>query len=121
MSSQEPPSGSSNPAKPDGAPASESTPLLNDTDATMEDSTTEQQPPEETWEDIPDDVKNAASDEIQTRTRLIDNDIRVRTGRVKTPTYRVSARRLTSPVSGNAFRDATIIARTSDDAGEDSR
>ncbi|KAF8319708.1 26S proteasome subunit P45 [Clavulina sp. PMI_390] len=39
--------------------------------------TTPEQPPEETWEDIPEDVRNAAVDEITTRTRLIDNDIRV--------------------------------------------
>lgn len=78
MSAQEPPSGSSVPNKTDDAAQSDSAPLLVDheeTDATMD--TTPDQPPEETWEDIPEDVRNGPIDEITTRTRLIDNDIRV--------------------------------------------
>ncbi len=46
------------------------------TDAPMD--TTPDQPPEETWEDIPEDIMGLSSDEITTRTRLIDNDLRVR-------------------------------------------
>lgn len=80
MSSQEPPSEPPAPSKQEDAPVSESTPLLaeqQDGDASMD--TTPDQPPEETWEDIPEDVRNAGVDEISTRARLIDNDIRVRT------------------------------------------
>lgn len=82
MSSQDAPSGAPqppNPPKPEDASASESTPLLAsesiEIDAPVD--TEPEQPPEETWEDIPDDVKNAPADEIVTRARLIDNDIRV--------------------------------------------
>jgi len=39
--------------------------------------TTPDQPAEETWDDIPEDVLNATTDEISTRIRLIDNDIKV--------------------------------------------
>lgn len=80
MSSQEPPNGPPASSKPEDASASESTPLLVDTqdgEAAMD--TTPDQPPEETWEDIPEDVRNAGVDEITTRARLIDNDIRVGT------------------------------------------
>lgn len=78
MSAQEPPSEPPSSSKPDDAPASESTPLLSedqDGDAPMD--TSSDQPPEETWEDIPEDVRSAGVEEIITRTRLIDNDIRV--------------------------------------------
>ncbi len=34
-------------------------------------------PPEETWDDIPEDILALSTDEIITRTRLIDNDIKV--------------------------------------------
>ncbi len=34
-------------------------------------------PPEETWDDIPEDILNLATDEILTRARLIDNDLKV--------------------------------------------
>ena len=40
--------------------------------------TTPDQPPEETWSDIPEEILNLSTDEITTRTRLIDNDLRVR-------------------------------------------
>ena len=40
--------------------------------------TTPDQPPEETWEDIPEEIRSLSTDEILTRTRLIDNDLRVR-------------------------------------------
>jgi len=84
MSAQEPPSeppSSSN--KPDDASTSESAPLLaehNDDDGGSGDASMDispDQPPEETWDDIPEDVRNAGVEEIITRARLIDNDIRV--------------------------------------------
>jgi 26S proteasome regulatory subunit T5 len=33
--------------------------------------------PEETWDDIPEDIMALTTDEIATRTRLIDNDLKV--------------------------------------------
>ena len=33
-------------------------------------------PPEETWDDIPEDIMALNTEEIITRTRLIDNDIK---------------------------------------------
>ena len=38
---------------------------------------TPDQPAEETWDDIPDDVLNSTTDEIFTRIRLIENDVKV--------------------------------------------
>lgn len=46
------------------------------TDAAMD--TTPDQPPEETWADIPEEIMGLTTDEIMTRTRLIDNDLKVR-------------------------------------------
>lgn len=34
-------------------------------------------PPEETWADIPEEIMSLSTDEIITRTRLIDNDVKV--------------------------------------------
>ena len=45
-------------------------------DAAMD--TTPDQPPEETWDDIPADILALSTDEILTRIRLIENDIKVR-------------------------------------------
>ncbi|KAI0345988.1 26S proteasome subunit P45 [Trametopsis cervina] len=39
--------------------------------------TTPDQPPEEKWEDIPEDILGLPTEDIATRTRLIDNDLRV--------------------------------------------
>ena len=35
------------------------------------------QPQEETWDDIPDDIKGLNTDEILARVRLLENDIKV--------------------------------------------
>ena len=35
------------------------------------------QPPEEAWDDIPDEIMALPTEDVQTRTRLIDNDIKV--------------------------------------------
>lgn len=35
------------------------------------------QPPEENWDDIPEEIMALPTEDIQTRTRLIDNDIKV--------------------------------------------
>ena len=42
-----------------------------------EDAAMEIVPPEETWEDIPEEIMALTTEDIQTRTRLIDNDIKV--------------------------------------------
>jgi 26S proteasome regulatory subunit T5 len=34
-------------------------------------------PEEETWSDLPEEILTLSTDEILTRTRLIDNDIKV--------------------------------------------
>lgn len=62
-----------NPEKqPEAAPSSAAAP----DEAPMD--TTPDQPPEETWADIPEDVMSLNTDEILTRIRLIDNDMKVR-------------------------------------------
>jgi 26S proteasome regulatory subunit T5 len=40
--------------------------------------TTPDAPVEESWEDIPEDIMVLSTEEINTRTRLIENDIKVR-------------------------------------------
>ena len=44
-------------------------------DAVMD--TAPDQPPEESWDDIPEEIMALPTEDIQTRTRLIDNDIKV--------------------------------------------
>lgn len=58
---------------------------------------------EESWDDIPDDVLNSTPDEIFTRTRLIDNDIKV--------CYLILLPKVsTNSGAGDAVRDSTITA-----------
>ena len=40
--------------------------------------TTPDQPPEETWDDIPEEIMDLDTEDFLTRIRLIDNDIKVR-------------------------------------------
>jgi len=40
--------------------------------------TTPDQPPEETWDDIPEEIMDLDTEDVLTRIRLIDNDIKVR-------------------------------------------
>lgn len=51
--------------------------------------TTPDQPPEETWDDIPEDILSLSTDEILTRIRLIENDIKVRVFPATEPPNRV--------------------------------
>jgi 26S proteasome regulatory subunit T5 len=79
MSSQPPSQPPQPPSNNDKAPES-STPASAASagnDAAMD--TTPDQPPAETWADIPEDVIALPTDEILTRVRLLDNDIKVRT------------------------------------------
>lgn len=39
--------------------------------------TTPDHPPEETWADIPEEIMSLSTDDILTRIRLIDNDLKV--------------------------------------------
>lgn len=74
MSSSEPPHQPTDGSKPTAAPSATAQPTST-VPATMD--TTPDAPVEETWEDIPEDVKNSSAEEIMTRIRLIDNDIKV--------------------------------------------
>jgi 26S proteasome regulatory subunit T5 len=58
---------------PEASSASSSTPAP--ADAAM--NTAPDQPAEETWDDIPEDIMVLPTDEILTRVRLLDNDIKV--------------------------------------------
>lgn len=70
-------------------------------------------PPEETWDDIPEDILALNTDEIITRTRLIDNDIKVGPlppviiGDIKT-------------CIGDEVGNPTVATRAKCDEGEDS-
>ena len=44
----------------------------------MDTTPDETKPVEETWEDIPEDIMSLSADEINSRIRLIENDIKVR-------------------------------------------
>jgi 26S proteasome regulatory subunit T5 len=61
-------------AQMESAPATEKT---EDQPQPIEEEVPE---PEDTFEDIPDDVRNAPVDDVNTRTRLIENDIKVSLG-----------------------------------------
>ena len=82
MSSAQPPDQPPN-VPPTGEKPDEQQPLLAQTppearpaeDAAMD--TAPDQPPEETWDDIPEEIMALTTEDIQTRTRLIDNDIKV--------------------------------------------
>lgn len=76
MSSAPPPNPGSNPNPGDVKPDTQMTPATEKKDEPqpIEEEVPE---PEDTFEDIPDDVRNAPVDDISTRTRLIDNDIKV--------------------------------------------
>ena len=76
--------------------------------------TTPDQPAEETWADIPEDIMSLKTDEILTRTRLIDNDVKV-----SLLTFYDIAQTSASGI-GYAFRNSPVTARTECHEGEDS-
>ena len=119
MSSAQPPlpppeenGSSNNEHKPEAQTSSSSQPE-NATAGEGAMDTTPDRPPEETWDDIPEEIKSLSTDEISTRTRLIDNDLRVRT-------LALLALRSAYPASGDPLRDIEIATRTSRYEGEDS-
>lgn len=65
--------------------------------------TTPDQPAEETWADIPEEIITLSTDEILTRIRLIDNDLKVRSISPSLWPCRLRGLRL-----GDAFRDITV-------------
>jgi len=71
----DPPAGN-NVQKPDAPSQLVTSPPAVQDGAAMD--TTPDQPPEETWDDIPEEIKALTTEEILTRIRLIDNDIKVR-------------------------------------------
>jgi 26S proteasome regulatory subunit T5 len=71
----DPPAGN-NSQKPDVPPQPATSPPADQDGVSMD--TTPDQPPEETWDDIPEEIKALTTEEILTRIRLIDNDIKVR-------------------------------------------
>lgn len=74
MSSAPPPSNPpNNSEKKDVPPSSEAAPSQGVADMDV----TPEAPVEETWDDIPEDILALSTDEIMTRTRLIENDIKV--------------------------------------------
>ncbi|KAJ8588658.1 hypothetical protein M405DRAFT_901810 [Rhizopogon salebrosus TDB-379] len=70
----DPPAGN-NSQKPDVSPQPATSPPADQDGASMD--TTPDQPPEETWDDIPEEIKTLTTEEILTRIRLIDSDIEV--------------------------------------------
>ncbi|KXN88111.1 26S protease regulatory subunit 6A [Leucoagaricus sp. SymC.cos] len=68
-----PPANNDNGKKPESNPPLASTPAAGD--AAMD--TTPDVPPPENWDDIPEEILSLSTDEILTRIRLIDNDIKV--------------------------------------------
>ncbi|KAJ7459956.1 26S proteasome subunit P45 [Mycena latifolia] len=63
------------PANPEKQPESAPAAATQPDEAPMD--TTPDQPPEETWADIPEEVMSLNTDEILTRIRLIENDMKV--------------------------------------------
>lgn len=64
------------PANPEKQP--ETTPPAPATQDAAAMDVTPDQPPEENWDDIPPEIMSLGTDEMLTRIRLIENDIKVR-------------------------------------------
>ena len=73
MASVQPPNDPSN-----NEPGAQKQPEDPAQDGTAVMDTTADVPAEETWADIPDEIQSLSTDEILTRIRLIENDIKVR-------------------------------------------
>ncbi|KAI0074553.1 AAA-domain-containing protein [Panus rudis PR-1116 ss-1] len=76
MSSTQPPKSPPNPTeKPDSQGSSSNESTAAKPDVSMD--TTPDKPQEETWDDIPEEIRALPTEDILTRTRLIDNDLKV--------------------------------------------
>lgn len=103
MSSAPPPGNPpSNPEKQPEQPLSSD--ATTNQDAAAMDTTPDSQPEEETWADIPEEVMALSTDEILTRIRLIENDIKV--GEIL-PIYVIY---LPTACKGDAFGNVEIAA-----------
>jgi len=68
------------PSNPPPNPEKKPDPVSSDASVPVETGAmdvTDDTPPEETWDDISEDILALSTDEILTRARLIDNDIKV--------------------------------------------
>lgn len=108
-----PPSDNNNEKKPE--PTTSSGAAAQDGDVSMD--TTPDLPVEETWDDIPEEIMSLSSDEILTRTRLIDNDLKVSRMLLQTATFDL----IFIIPSGHAFRNSAVTARAECYEREDSR
>lgn len=114
MSSAPPPGNPpTNPEKKPDGPASDAPPSTEGTPTAM-DVTPDAPPPEETWDDIPEDIRALSTDEILTRTRLIDNDIKAS---LFTLLWSIQAHHC---IIGYEVRNTTVTTRTKCYEGEDS-
>jgi len=121
MSSAQPPNQPPN-NPPTGEKPDEQQSLLGQTppearpaeDAAMD--TAPDQPPEETWDDIPEEIVALTTEDIQTRTRLIDNDIKVT---FLCPTDLPLVR--SSHLPGYEIRNDEVTTRTERHEGKDQR
>jgi 26S proteasome regulatory subunit T5 len=77
MSSAPPPNSDSNPNPGDSKPDAQMTTASTERKDEPQAIEAEAPEPEDTFEDIPEDIRNAPVEDINTRTRLIDNDIKV--------------------------------------------
>jgi 26S proteasome regulatory subunit T5 len=78
MSALPPAEHPNNNGQPNDANKSESDDSSSAQAEVAEMDTTPDQPPEETWEDIPEEIMELDTEDVLTRIRLIDNDIKVR-------------------------------------------
>ena len=78
MSALPPAEHPNNNGQPSDASKSDSVDPTSTQSEVAEMDTTSDQPPEETWEDIPEEIMELETDDVLTRIRLIDNDIKVR-------------------------------------------
>jgi 26S proteasome regulatory subunit T5 len=78
MSALPPAEHPNNNGQPNDANGSESDDSSSAQAEVAEMDTTPDQPPAETWDDIPDEIMELDTEDVLTRIRLIDNDIKVR-------------------------------------------
>ena len=78
MSALPPAEPPNNNGQPNDANKSESDDSSSAQAEVAEMDTTPDQPAEETWDDIPEEIMELDTEDILTRIRLIDNDIKVR-------------------------------------------
>ena len=111
-------------APPPSDPPSNEKPLISVDDQENARSTPDAmevtpEPPAETWEDLPPELLSASAEEINSRMRLIDNEIRV--GRFASRSRAVGGVNDAYAFAGNALRNAAATARGRFNEGESTR